>query len=84
MSKNLCRQLGVSEQKVNKMNIPKREQFLMSKFNNIIRVFLEELAVENGLLREDAERWASEHTKTIGLDLAKNVVNDIDARVNLL
>lgn len=56
----------------------------MSKFNNIIRVFLEELAVENGLLREDAERWASEHTKTIGLDLAKNVVNDIDTRVNLL
>ena len=56
----------------------------MSKFNNIIRVFLEELAVENGLLKEDAERWASEHTKIISLDLAKNVVNDIDTRVNLL
>lgn len=63
--------------------IPKREQFLMSKFNVKLLNFFKDFAIENGLPEFESEEWAKKQSIEVGLDLAKKIINNVDSNVML-
>ena len=64
------------------MKRPKRENFLNPKFKDKIEVFLHNLAIVNNCKKEFAQKLSSEYAEEISVKLAKEIINNIDSKLN--
>jgi len=59
------------------MKRPRRENFLNPKFKDTIEVFLHNLAIIN-----NCKKLSSEYAEEISIKLAKEIINNIDSKLN--
>jgi|APSaa5957512535_1039671.scaffolds.fasta_scaffold13318_7 hypothetical protein len=64
------------------MKRPRRENFLNPKFKDTIEVFLHNLAIINNCKKEFAQKLSSEYAEEISIKLAKEIINNIDSKLN--
>ena len=64
------------------MKRPKRENFLNPKFKDKIEVFLHNLAIINKCNKKFAQKLSSEYAEEISVKLAKEIINNIDSKLN--